>query len=456
MTRYLHLFFIGFGASLAFLDSSVNVAFPAITANFEITKPEIIWLVITFALPTISLMLYFGRTADRVGHRFIFQVGLAFSLIAFGATTLAPTYDLFLWGRIVQGVGAAAIIGAGMALARSLFDETYRARVIGYYVLMIAFAGALGPFIGGLMVEWQGWSGVFSFRAVIAALAFLLIFSLPKDATAMPGHRVVAMIVVMAFTGATGILFNLSPDWLRGFVNVILVGLGLYGIFDFFRLLLAGSELFEKFSKTDFVIFVLSNFRSIFIHFAASSVIFIIPFYLKDWRVLDYKSAGLALAFYPFGIAVVASQARRLFAKFEPRRIGNWGMIALLAGLWLTGGWTTTTATALLWSNLFLIGAGTGLFHISLNHYIIGVYGPEHRGTAGALIEFTRTVGILSAALILLPLFTILLSTASVTDPEVQFFYAFELSFKFISALPFALLVIAGIWGYIFCGIEEP
>jgi len=455
VTRYLQLFFIGFGASVAFLDSSVNVAFPAITANFGITKPEIIWLVITFALPMISLMLFFGRTADQVSHRFIFLFGLAISVVAFWTTTTAGTYDTFLVGRLIQGTGAAALVGAGMALARGLFEESDRARVIGYYVLMIAFAGALGPFIGGLMVEWQGWSGVFSFRLVIAAVAFGLIFTLPKGQDTGGRPRIWATLTLGVFVLLSVAVLNLSPPLLRPAVTAVLIALGLYGVFDFVRLLSKGRALFEKLSKTDFMVFVLSNFRSIFIHLAASSVIFIIPFYLKDWRALDFQAAGLALAFYPLGIAVAASQAGRLFTRFAPRRIGNGGIVALLAGLWLASGWTATTPAGVLWANLFLIGAGTGLFHIFLNHYITGVYGPDHRGTAGALIEFTRTVGILSAALILLPAFTYLVAVSDAAGDAAQFFDAFTLSFKLISAVPLVMLIIAGIWGYIFCGIEE-
>ena len=123
-------------------------------------------------------------------------------------------------------------------------------------------------------------------------------------------------------------------------------------------------------------------------------------------------------------------------------------MCILLVGLWPINFWNADTAVAIICTNLFIVGCGTGLFHISLNHYITGLYGPNHRGTAGALIEFTRTVGILSAALILIPAFAYLVATSDSTNEATQFFNALTLSFKIISTVPLTLLLLAGVRAY--------
>src|ERR1700712_4101921 len=175
------LLVVGLGTLVVPLDSAVNVDFPHIVRRFDLPLPAIQWIVISYTLTQTSLLLSFGRIGDMLGYRRVFLAGTAWSTLAFIACALAPSYPWLLAGRVAQGVGAGLILSCGPALATSLFPEQQRPRILGLYTMMFGIGGALGPSVFGLLVERFGWSAVFSFRAPIAALAFLLAWLLPPS-----------------------------------------------------------------------------------------------------------------------------------------------------------------------------------------------------------------------------------------------------------------------------------
>ena len=102
-------------------DSAVNIAFPDLVKSFALQIPEIQWIVIAYTLTYAALMLVFGRVGDIFGHRTIFLLGAATSVVAFVLCTIAPTYPLLLAARVLQGIGAALTLSCGPALITSLY-----------------------------------------------------------------------------------------------------------------------------------------------------------------------------------------------------------------------------------------------------------------------------------------------------------------------------------------------
>lgn len=114
----LGLWAVGLG-TLGQVDSSVNIAFPAIVAWFGIDISAVQWLVIAYLLPMSSLVLIFGKLGDLYGHRRIFALGLLVSIVAHSLSGLAPDYDLLLLLRVLQGIGFGLIVA-------SASTQTYR------------------------------------------------------------------------------------------------------------------------------------------------------------------------------------------------------------------------------------------------------------------------------------------------------------------------------------------
>ena len=120
------LLIVGLGVLVAPLDSSVNVAFPYITDHYSVAASDMRLIVVSFILTTISLLLIAGRAGDVWGYRRVFQSGLLISAAALALDAAAPPFPVLLAARVIQGIGAALIVGSGPALAIGLFAENRR------------------------------------------------------------------------------------------------------------------------------------------------------------------------------------------------------------------------------------------------------------------------------------------------------------------------------------------
>src|SRR3981081_1233593 len=171
---------VGLGASLAPLDIAVNVALPATTAHFRLALGDVQWLVICYVLVYGSLMLVCGKLGDLFGHRLIFRIGLAISAVGCPPRPAAPDWPLFLWAGASQGIGTALALSCTPALATSLFPESGRTRALAGFASTMAIAAAVGPFLGGALVELWGWPAFYWIRVPIALVTLALSGLLPS------------------------------------------------------------------------------------------------------------------------------------------------------------------------------------------------------------------------------------------------------------------------------------
>src|SRR5215471_20372556 len=172
---------IGLGTSATQLDTSVNIAFPAITRGFDLSIGDIQWVVICYVLTYASLLLVLGRIGDTVGHAFVFRIGLIWSTIALLLVGWSPSFGAMLLFRCLQGIGAALVLSCGAALVISLYSEERRSRALGIYTMMLSLGLMLGPLLGGALTAAWDWPAVFWFRAPIAAAALLMLRGMPAS-----------------------------------------------------------------------------------------------------------------------------------------------------------------------------------------------------------------------------------------------------------------------------------
>ena len=171
--RHALLAVILLGTLLGPLDAAVNIAFPDITASFAIELKAIRWVVIAYVATYASLMLIFGRIGDLFGHARVFGGGLVVCSIGFAICSAANDYTWLLIARVLQGIGTAMVLSCGPALATNLYGEHMRPRVLGAYAMAFGLGGAVGPSLGGLLVDLWGWPAVFWFRLPLAVMALI-------------------------------------------------------------------------------------------------------------------------------------------------------------------------------------------------------------------------------------------------------------------------------------------
>src|SRR5882724_707285 len=163
------------GSSLAFIDGSVvNVALPALAHDLKVNPADLSWAINAYLLPLGVLILLGGALGDHFGRRRLFQIGLSTFAFASLACAAAPSFAWLLAARGLQGLGAALLMPNSLALLGGGFSGEARGRAIGTWAAAGALASALGPVIGGWLIDRVGWRPIFLLNVPAAAVAGFL------------------------------------------------------------------------------------------------------------------------------------------------------------------------------------------------------------------------------------------------------------------------------------------
>ena len=430
------LLIVGLGTVVVPLDTAVNIDFPAIVARFGLPIPMIQWIVIAYVLTQTALMLSFGRIGDMIGYRRVFLFGTGVSTIAFVACALAPSYPALLAARVAQGIGAGLILSCGPALATSLFPEALRTQILARYMMMFGIGSALGPSVFGPLIERFGWSAVFSFRAPIAAAAFLLAWTLPRSV-----HR-----DSDRFDAAGGALLALALGFMLLALNrmrssaieaaacAVIATVGFVLFYRQERRTPRPIIDFDLFRTADFAMINVSN---ALINLSAFSIMLLAPFYLSRLPGLSLPEAGLILAASPAGTIVAAPLAGRLAKSHKPRLIALAGTALSSAGLFGISLSGSSPDLPILVLSMAIQGVGLGLFQVAYLDIVTAAIPIRNRGVAGALGMATRSIGTVTGATILMLIFQSL--QGSGTD---GFTHACQVTFGIAAMIPAALVVL--------------
>ena len=151
------------GSSMAFIDGTVvNVALPALQASFHATVADLQWVVESYGVLLAALILVGGSFGDRFGRRLIFITGVLIFAFASAGCGLASSIHQLIIARSVQGIGAALLVPGSLAIISTSFDEKSRGQAIGTWSGFTAITTAVGPVLGGWLVEHGSWRGCFS------------------------------------------------------------------------------------------------------------------------------------------------------------------------------------------------------------------------------------------------------------------------------------------------------
>src|SRR3954468_11619926 len=172
------------------LDTSiVNVALPSIRADLDLTPTGLTWVVNAYILAFGGLLLLFGRVADLLGRRRMFVGGSALFTVGTLMSAWASTEGLLVAGRVVQGIGAAALSPAAMSLLLQNFPGVHRARAMSVWGAASALGGATGVLLGGLLTGLLGWSAVFFVTVPVSIGAAVIAPRVLNENSRAPGRR---------------------------------------------------------------------------------------------------------------------------------------------------------------------------------------------------------------------------------------------------------------------------
>ena len=164
------------GSFLAFLDTTiVNIAFPSLAASFpDATRAELSWVLDAYFIVIAALIVPAGGFADRLGRRRVFVAGLALFVVASAGCAAAQTWEVLVAARVLQGLGAAIVVPVSLALILPEFPLARRSAGVGAWIASAALAAALGPPLGGLVVELADWRWVFLVNIPVGLLILVI------------------------------------------------------------------------------------------------------------------------------------------------------------------------------------------------------------------------------------------------------------------------------------------
>ncbi len=414
----------------------MNVAFPHIIRAFDLPIPLIQWVVISYMLTFASLMLVFGRIGDMVGYRRVFLIGTAWSSVAFVLCGAAPSYTWLLAARVAQGVGGGLLLSVGPALATSLFPEAARARILGLYTMMFGAGAALGPIVAGILVQRWGWSAVFWYRLPIALTAFALTWALPASPR-QPGRQTFDAagggLLVLSISAILLALDQLQHVGQTTVWLVVFTALAVLGLAGFVRAERRARQPIIDLDLFRDLGFSLINLGHVLIQLASFSIMLLLPFYLSRSTALSVPRTGWVLASAPLGIVLASPLAGWLAARVPPARLALIGCVLMSAGLVAVA---LTPDLPVLVPMMVAQGFGMGLFQVAYFDIVTATLPRSERGVAGALGMVTRTVGVTTAATVLMLLFQIVRGAAEDPQGAAAFLLAFRTTFLAAAALP--------------------
>lgn len=376
----------------------VNVAIPSIRADFNASASHLQWVIDIYTLALASLLLLSGAAADRFGRRRTFQLGLTVFALASLLCSIAPNIETLIAARLLQAIGGSMMNPVAMSIITQVFTERVeRARAIGIWGGVVGISMALGPIVGGALIEFVGWRSVFWVNLPICALAILLtaIFVPESKSVTMRDLDPIGQGLGMAFL--FGVVYVLiegpAMGWTDGRTIAVLVAA---------TLSFAAFLVYEGRRRDPFV--DLRFFRSI--PFTSATVIavcafaawgaflFMMSLYLQDER--GFSALHTGLIYLPIALGAL------LFSPLSGRMVGRFGSrpSLLIAGTLITAATVMLaglSATTPVWQMLIIFavfGIGFSMVNAPVTNAAVSGMPTDRAGAASAIASTSRQVGV--------------------------------------------------------------
>jgi EmrB/QacA subfamily drug resistance transporter len=322
------------GSGMAFLDGTiVNVALPKIGHDLTASLADLQWTINAYTLTLAALVLLGGVLGDRYGRRKVFLIGVVWFTLSSMLCGIAPSVPLLIAGRALQGIGAALLTPGSLSLIQSSFAPEERAKAIGAWAGLGGVAGAIGPFIGGYLVDTWSWRFAFYLNVPLAALViFATLRWVPESRDLDATGRFDLMGALLGAIGLGGITYALveAPGTTGSWMIWTAAAIGVLALGTF-----VWAEHREKNPMLPPQVFASTQFSAInvvtlFVYAALSGVFFFLVLQLQVVARFTALEAGISLLPMTLIMLAFSSLSGALAQRIGPR-------IPLVAGPLLSG-----------------------------------------------------------------------------------------------------------------------
>ncbi|MFF4214155.1 DHA2 family efflux MFS transporter permease subunit [Streptomyces sp. NPDC001796] len=405
-SRALTLLVTSLGSFMVLLDGSVIfVALSEIQKDLGTEISSLQWTVDAYTLPFAALMLTAGTLGDRLGRKRVFLIGLVLFLIGSAMCGFAGSLGVLIVGRVVQGFGAAAINTGSLSLLVSTFtDPPGRAKAIGIWTAVSGVSLALGPLVGGILIQSFDWHAIFLLNLPVGALA--LVLGVPRLIESKNPHagRLDVPGQICATAGLFCLVMGLIQGGREGWGSPLIVSL-LAGS----AVLLGAFLAVEMRSREPLLPLELFRNRTFGVSSAIASILgfvivgamFFMAQYFQAVQSHSALQAGLRLLPLTLGIFFFSPPASRIAGKIGPRVPIIVGAVLVTAGFLLLTTIAPATGFGAVWWKLAVVGAGIGCMFAPLTVAVMASTPPQRAGLGSSMINTTRITGFTAGAAVL-------------------------------------------------------
>jgi EmrB/QacA subfamily drug resistance transporter len=412
---------------MAFIDGTVvNVALPFLQTNLNATAIGIQWVVEAYSLFLSALLLVGGALGDRYGRRRIFNIGVVIFALASAFCGLAASIEQLIVARAVQGIGGAMLVPGSLALISSSFSEGERGKAIGTWSGFSAITTAIGPVLGGWLVEHWSWRAAFFVNLPLALAVLVISVKKVPESKEKNQHGPLDWLgVALATLGLGGVIYGLIESPRLGFSNTLvlltLIGGAVCLVLFIFNEAKAKNPMvpLRLFRNRDFSG---ANLLTLFLYAALSGMFFF--FTLNLIQIQGYSATAAGAALLPF-VVLMFSLSRwsgGLIDRFGARLPLTVGPTIVACGFLL---FALPSISGNYWTSFFpavvVLGLGMAISVAPLTTTVMSAVGEEQAGVASGINNaVSRTAGLLAIAVFGVMMLSVFSHTLATRLNEIQ------------------------------------